>query len=557
MPVMREFPKRLINKNSLPTLKKYSILVTGLECEGGLLVVVESGGSPHYFNYVLALSKAAKRLEREVFVIEIDSRRDSRFWYPFRSAKFRSLDTTVSLCAEWREQLSEIGVRYLGRHDVSASKHTGTYLRQAERLCKDLNAIDDIPKALEIDPELARSVHSLMLQEVARGYHLARRKIRKRAAQVSVHYFQTSHVIQEVMNEFPLIGQLVVPNGRAPVQAAALEAARLNHRVSLTYEHGSKRGESVFLASWRYHDRLRFQQALRDAEPEGFLDIGETVLTEWQTDLKLNPYLFEPTKEGLEFQPNPLSELPLAVYFVSSADEFVSSGPNWPIWRWSDQWEALTEVIPYLQQSGYRVIIKEHPNLLNKSWREAACQTMRSRSYGVTNVGALDKISAVDLIEQANLILTWGSTVGIEGIARGKPVWLLSHCHYDFTVDVRMWPRVGFPEPATLEYSPNSDSALIWYGFANSLGTPLKVLDPDLSPDDILRADFLELRANRIDRIMQMVLLPWVLFATPRITQKISRKFLGRRASDSIIRRALGSGFLLKGCPQVRTERWF
>jgi hypothetical protein len=101
-----------------------------------------------------------------------------------------------------------------------------------------------------------------------------------------------------------------------------------------------------------------------------------------------------------------------------------------------------------------------------------------------------------------------------------------------------------------LEYLPNSDSALVWYGFANSLGTPLQVLDPKLSPEDILRADSFDHKANRIDRIMQIVLLPWVLFATPRISQKISRKLLGRRASDSIIRRALRSAFLLKGCPQ-------
>lgn len=521
-----------------------------LECDGGLLIVVEAGGSSHYFNYALALSKAAMQLGREVFVIEIDSRRDSRFWYPYRSVKFRSLDSLVSLRAEWQRQLSEIGVRYLGRHDVSFSKCFNIHRRQAKALCKDLKALDDIPKALDIDPELARSVHSIMLQEIARGYHLARRKIRKRAAQVAAHYFQTSHIIQEALNDFPSIVQLLVPNGRAPVQAAALEAAKLSHRSSLTYEHGSKRGESVFLAPWRYHDRLRFQQALRDAETEGLSEIGEAVLTQWQTNLKLNPYLFDNTNDGLEFQPRSSSELPLAVYFVSSADEFVSSGPNWPTWRWSDQWEALTEVIPYLQQSGYRVIIKEHPNLLNKSWREAACQTARSQSYGVANVGALDKISAVDLIEQASLILTWGSTVGIESIARGKPVWLLSHCHYDLTVDIRMWPKAGFPEPATLEYLPNSDSALVWYGFANSLGTPLQVLDPKLSPEDILRADSFDHKANRIDRIMQIVLLPWVLFATPRISQKISRKLLGRRASDSIIRRALRSAFLLKGCPQ-------
>jgi len=140
--------------------------------------------------------------------------------------------------------------------------------------------------------------------------------------------------------------------------------------------------------------------------------------------------------ELLEKAKNLSSSGKVIVYFSSSDDEFVSVGNAYSMssFDWKSQAEALSMLIKLADVSGHSVIIRVHPNVDSASKDEIEIWNSLSFVSDLKNVIIVpshSKVSSYALLDNADLVATFGSTMGIESVYWGKPTVLLGNSVYD------------------------------------------------------------------------------------------------------------------------------
>lgn len=245
------------------------------------------------------------------------------------------------------------------------------------------------------------------------------------------HSFREStNGANELLSSFADELVVIVPNGRLPVERAFVEVCKAHSRLGksifiMHYEIGVS-PENFFLQAYMPLDRGGMQRDFeitsrrlgvqhlnlaRDwlekrQRPEGmanqfakrFADLGEGVLPHFD-----------------------------AVFFSSSADEFLGMGPEWNS-PWPNQFIAFARVLDRLKDLGFSSFaLRLHPNMLNKSSsefrREINHAARELASYGITVYGPEDSTSTYDLIRAADRVFVSGSTVGMEATYMKVPVW--------------------------------------------------------------------------------------------------------------------------------------
>jgi hypothetical protein len=119
------------------------------------------------------------------------------------------------------------------------------------------------------------------------------------------------------------------------------------------------------------------------------------------------------------------------VMFNSSEDELEAFN-EWQNPYYYDQNEGIERIVSDLDPDRFRVFLREHPNLsgVNNS------QTVRLREMAalhpqLTVIPADSPVSTYSLIDSCDIVLTFGSTVGIEAVYRGKPSFLMGRAFYE------------------------------------------------------------------------------------------------------------------------------
>ncbi len=122
-------------------------------------------------------------------------------------------------------------------------------------------------------------------------------------------------------------------------------------------------------------------------------------------------------------------------YYTSSNDEFQFIDPNstrYPYW--GSQELAITSIAKIVKSLGYLFIVRVHPNLRSKSlieqrrWHDIGSNIQNEYVKWISH---FDKESTYLLLKESDLIITSGSSVGIEAIALGKPSISITQCYYD------------------------------------------------------------------------------------------------------------------------------
>lgn len=261
--------------------------------------------------------------------------------------------------------------------------------------------------------------------------------------------------------------EVFVFNGRRPSWQGAIDAA-LALDLKVKFYEGEGRG-FYFLDGRRPHDHNAVTEASQTLASrltmQEINEVSHTFLHKRRSDASLNPFLMlqgapiEPNNEGRR-RFSLRSEKKIAVLFTSSPDEFAAMPGRGPL-GWSHQYEALVQVCERLNQVGYDCVIRVHPNLSQKSWREIRRTHRMLGGVSARVFGPLDNINSYDLIELAHIIVVWHSTVGLEASARGKAVWLLGHPDYSAFADVKTVRNVQELEQETFEVWPvNAEAAL-------------------------------------------------------------------------------------------------
>lgn len=224
----------------------------------------------------------------------------------------------------------------------------------------------------------------------------------------------------------------------------------------------------------------------------------------------------------------------IATVFLSSPDEYVFLGDDWRNLRWENQEIAMREVCQHLRSLDLRVVVRVHPNAVNKSWREFMAVHRLAGEVGDVIVSATSSISSYDLIRSSDVVVTWGSTVALEAVAREKPAWILSPTTFESCVDIRRWPDHGHPDLKDLLYTPLQTTAFkfadFWFGKA---GTQIS--------DSVLYQELrrLDESRNHLDLTLRKLLFPYWIRQSPVYVYLGLRWVVGEIRARRLFHRAI------------------
>jgi hypothetical protein len=159
----------------------------------------------------------------------------------------------------------------------------------------------------------------------------------------------------------------------------------------------------------------------------------------------------------------------VVVFFSSSSDEVASIGQEWNS-NFGNQESALLNLHKAILSLGdYVLVVRTHPNMMNKKRRNRTAWNRFIRSLpDVIHIKAESPIDSYQIMEQADRVVVFGSTIGIESAFAGKATASLSPSFYDELGAVKTLSsfeeiKDWFDDPKDL---PNPNVAMP-YGFFN------------------------------------------------------------------------------------------
>jgi hypothetical protein len=248
---------------------------------------------------------------------------------------------------------------------------------------------------------------------------------------------------------------------------------------------------------WKIHERgankNRFWQA--DCLPHDMVVMQEKILAAWRPEQEESGHRFFRMRRGREEQAwHSFSALQLegllpaafhgegewVTFFTSAEDEMFAIGDSFRNDFYPTQVGAIEAAARAVATiPGLRLCVRVHPHVAQKSaadrrkWRELDVP-------GALLIGAEERIDSYALMDRSRVVLSYGSTIGIEATYWGKPSLSFSPSYYDAIGVCEMArsdeqvaaflrePRV-FPREATLPYG----------AFWDQLGEPYVNYRPD------------------------------------------------------------------------------
>ncbi|NDC63144.1 MAG: hypothetical protein EBZ59_03975 [Planctomycetia bacterium] len=232
------------------------------------------------------------------------------------------------------------------------------------------------------------------------------------------------------------IDRVYLFNGRLALERAALRACEqagvdydVHERACDTSHYGLSRNamphdidrvDAAIRACWRdaAGDPAREATAAR-----WFVDRANRVERSWhsftknQTPRSLPPG-WDPSRHNV-------------VVFTSSEDEFAAIGDQWRNPTYANQLEGVQRLVADLpaRNPGVHVTIRMHPN--QGRLRNRQTDALRAmRGDHVTVIPPEGGVDSYELLRAATVVVTFGSTIGIEAVYWGRPSVLLGPSFY-------------------------------------------------------------------------------------------------------------------------------
>jgi hypothetical protein len=116
--------------------------------------------------------------------------------------------------------------------------------------------------------------------------------------------------------------------------------------------------------------------------------------------------------------------------FISSEDEFLAI-PEYKNPYYKDQNSAIVQIVDDLKDENLLFIVRAHPNLagLNNAQVKGLREICNSRT-NIKYIAPESRVSTYELIDKCDIVLTFGSTVGIEAVHKSKPSILMGMAIY-------------------------------------------------------------------------------------------------------------------------------
>jgi hypothetical protein len=256
-----------------------------------------------------------------------------------------------------------------------------------------------------------------------------------------------------------------IPNGRTSRQKAAWRAAdRLGVPVRI-YEIGRAKPKAYYFGTTQPHDRIGSQAEIPTLP--NFPGESETkaLAEEW---LKARMGSGTGTNEFTSLWSAGVEGFPAgatAVFFTSSVDELLASGPMWTIDEWNRPLEAFDVIMSILEKRGVNLVMRLHPNLGSKSRHYFRQEVQRINDLCAQHPTLKvywhnSPINSYELVTAADMVFVERSTIGLEASLLGKPVWVTRATQWDLTADIRqMLSLSDITEEALMPWKPDPRGA--------------------------------------------------------------------------------------------------
>lgn len=271
-----------------------------------------------------------------------------------------------------------------------------------------------------------------------------------------------------------------VSNGRSPVEAGVLFAARREQKETFVLERGAST-EQWFIWKTSCHYSPDWWQLLDETsskkDDENFLSVANEY---WEKRLRGWDSL-SGRDWGREFDKGNLPEgLPdqFVTFFCTSEHE----SPALPEFECSNlgfpsQQIAIRKLADICAELQIPLIIKRHPNSLAADGvdREESHWKWTKQYEGITYIGPRDRVDTYALISKSTAVVTFRSSVGVEAAALGIPSRAMGPAEWACTEETRIWTedsvRKFLDTPKLLTSSPH----LEWGYLASTFGENLEI----------------------------------------------------------------------------------
>jgi hypothetical protein len=239
--------------------------------------------------------------------------------------------------------------------------------------------------------------------------------------------------VRRTLSEFPK-ASVYVFNGRFLPEAIVASRAK---------EHGFKLSFiETFAIDWR--DRYWiFEQPVHSSEYRSEvmsrhsrdvdLQILKDVGSNWMLNRKTGVSQNFTSKMSSRYNSESNKRKKIIVFFHSSEDELVTT--NLSKSPWVSQFHAikvLKEIV--LRNNEWKLVVRVHPNLSTKSIREIRKWSSFADDISMESVEVIpynSQVNSYDLLDQASIVVTFGSTSGVEAVLAGKISLLMSNAFHE------------------------------------------------------------------------------------------------------------------------------
>lgn len=232
--------------------------------------------------------------------------------------------------------------------------------------------------------------------------------------------------------------EVLVFNGRFAEQGPLIGLAEEREIPVFFHERGGLAGNTFFHEAWRPHDlRKKGQQALEkwgNLSPTAKKRTRASVLSSLTAARDQGGLVRRSTSrpKAEEFVTGHITESVKVVFFTSTETEF-TFGNFAPLSAFKSQYEAVTAVSRACKELGWDLKVRVHPNVSGTSQKER--RRWNSNLKGDLATGTLitssSKIDSYSLLDTADLVAVWHSTIGLEALHAGIPVLSLAETPYE------------------------------------------------------------------------------------------------------------------------------
>lgn len=241
--------------------------------------------------------------------------------------------------------------------------------------------------------------------------------------------------MQHLLTQRP-VDQVYVPIGRVAPLRGVLRACQEQNVECLIQQLGKDHEHYALFRNALFHDRQNTERLIREAWETAASPQREEIAADWYRR-RAGGYLPN-LKEAFVAGQTP-GQLPPdwnparrnVALFTSSEDEFAAIGDMWHNPLYDTQMDGLRAIVDSLRDDpgDLHLYVRVHPRKGEKIDRRTA-ELLRWDEPFVTVIGPREPISSYALMQAAEQVLTFGSSVGMEAVFWGKPSILAGMCFY-------------------------------------------------------------------------------------------------------------------------------